>query len=454
MNVHGLKRLIPVGWKGETRALVGLLADHHAFEASEAQRDGIARRADALLAAPALDAGEARGMKFDLASADWTARAEAAERLSSGGAWTAWTVAGSLGDAGPAGSDADARLASAILVAARETLSPGLAERQERLRGPAGAALAHEKDGTRVWDEALRPLVAEFAGNARRNGADRRTAALSALSAAAHLKGRAMQGSSAHDAFLLGAAASPLLREKDDEAEDGAPSAMEQLARRVAELNDARGALWDDGDGETARRMGAAAGIAAFGRGSVTAPAPAARGTRGIHAHLPVEVLRKHARLAASEAAEAIEDEASDPRLDDDRRRRLESICDELRRHPAPHAVSCAEALGMEPPEASTGALRPGMKVYRVAQGGRRPLVCAGRNGRAVRCRPVAGSDGASVGYLAFDALSREFKGRPLYAVYALDGSRYGYAFAEGRPIVRRGEPEQGFMTAPETIRV
>lgn len=454
MNARGLKRLIPVGWKGETRALVGLLADHHAFEASEAQRDRIARRADALLDSPALAVGEARDRKFDLASADWKTRADAAARLSSGGAWTSWTVAGSLGDAGPSGSDADARLASAILVAARETLLPGIAARQERLSGPAGAALAHEKDGARVWDDALWPLVAEFAGNARRSGADRRTAALQAMSAVAHLKGRAMQGFAVHDAFLLGAAASSLLREKDDEADDGAPSAMEELARRVAELNDARGALWDDGDGETARRMGAAAAISAFGRGSVSAPVSRPRGSSGIQAHLPVDILGNRARLAASEAAEAMEEESSDPRLDEGRRRRLEAICDELRRHPAAHAVSCAEALGMEAPEAATAALQPGMKVYRTAPEGRRPLVCAGRNGRTVRCRPVAGPDGASVGYLAFDALSREFKGRPLYAVYALDGSRYGYAWAEGRPVVRRGEPEQGFMTAPETIRV
>ena len=109
----------------------------------------------------------------------------------------------------------------------------------------------------------------------------------------------------------------------------------------------------------------------------------------------------------------------------------------------------------MEPPEARTGEFKPGMKVFRAVAGDRRrPILCEGRNGRLVRCRAVAGPDGALVGYLAFDALSREFRGRPLYAAYAPDGSRYGYAWADERPVIRRGEPEQGFMTAPGRIPV
>jgi len=449
MNVQGLTRLIPIGWKGDTRALVDRLADRHAFEASPSQRAEIARRADALLTSPAGEA-DARERKFDLAVADWKTRADAASRLSDGGAWTPWSVAGSLGDA--AELPPETRLASAIAVAARETLVPGIAARQERLRGPADAALAHEKDGTRLWDLALQPLVSEFAGNARRHGADRRTAALQALSAAAHLKGRAMQGPTA-DAFLLGAAASSLIREKTEDAEDGAPSALEDLARLIAALNDARATMWDDGDAETTRLMGAAAASAAFGRGGIARPRAGL--TPDLRAHLPVGLVERRAHLTALEAAEALAEEAADPRLDEDRRRRLETLADALGRHPAAHALSCAEALEMDPPEARAAELRPGMKVYRaVMDGRRRPIVCEGRNGRAVRSHPVAGHDGAFVGYLAFDALSREFGGRPLYAAYALDGARYGYAWAEGRPVIRRGMPEQGFMTAPERIPV
>jgi len=453
MNAKGLKRLIPVGWTGGTRALVDRLADRHVFEASPAQRAEIVRRVEALLASPPIDEDETRARKFDLATAGWKTRAEAASRLSAGGAWTSWAVAGSLGTAGSGESDADARLVSAIVVAARETLLPGIAARHERLRGPVHAALAHEKDGTHLWDEALRPLVTEFAGNARRQGADRRTSALRALSAAAHLKGQAMHPASAEGPFLLGAAASSLLREDEDGLEDGAPSALEDLVRLIAALNDARATMWDDADAETARLMGAAAAIAAFGRGSVSKPTHQVRVDPHARAHLPVGALRRYAGLTASEAAEALDEEAADPRLEESRRRRLETLSEALRRHPAAHAVSCAEALDMEPPEARIGELKPGMKVFRAVVGGRRrPVLCTGRNGRLVRCRTVAGPDGAFVGYLAFDALSREFGGRPLLAAYAPDGRRYGYAWADERPVIRRGEPEQGFKTAPARI--
>lgn len=450
MSVAGLKRLLPADRTAETRAIVDRLADRHAFEATPSQRAEIARRADALLARKTVDGAEARGRKFDLGAADWKTRGEAAARLSADGAWAPWSVTGSLG-AGDDG-EGDARIASAILVAARETLLPDLAVRQERL-GPAGAALAHEKDGAHLWNEALRPLVAEFAGNARRNGADRRSAALQALAAAAHLKGAAAQASSGAEPFLLGAAAASLLRDEAAEPEDGAPSAMEDLARLIASLNDVRAVMWDDGDAETTRLMGAAAAFAAFGRGAVSKPV--ARPGRGsdMRAHLPIEDLRRYAQLTASEAAAAIDDDSVDPRLDAERRRRLEAISDALRRHPDAHAVSCAEALGMEPPEPRKGELRPGIKVHRaVMDGRRRPFICEGRNGRAVRCRAVAGPDGAIIGYLAYDALSREFGGRPLLAAYALDGARYGYAWADERPVIRRGEPEQGFMTAPARI--
>ncbi|HTK60428.1 MAG TPA: hypothetical protein VL283_04490, partial [Candidatus Baltobacteraceae bacterium] len=100
MNLSGLTRLIPVGWKGDTRALVDRLADRHAFEASAAQRDAIARRADAFLASPSVDEAAARALKFDLASADWKTRARAAARLSGDGAWTSWGVMGSMGGDG------------------------------------------------------------------------------------------------------------------------------------------------------------------------------------------------------------------------------------------------------------------------------------------------------------------------------------------------------------------
>lgn len=456
MNASGLKRLIPVGWKGSIRALVDRLAERHVFEATESQREDIALRSERFLASFSIEGEDARALKFDLATGPWRTRARAAARLSTESAWTNWNVIGSLSvldSEEPTGHD-DARLASAILVAAHEALVPGVAARHAALQGPARAALAHEKDGVGHWDETAKPLVMEFAKNARANGADRRTAALKALCAAVHLKGQAMRASTAVDPFLVGAAASSLLDEKDERAEDGAPSALEELARAIASLNDARAVLWDDTDDETTRLLGAAAGFAAFGRGVISRPAAHAAGVSS--AFTPsAGVLQRYARLTASEAAAALDDEAADPRLDAEDRRRLETLSETLRRHPSAHAVSYAEALGEDMPEACVSELRPGMKVYgAVMDGRRRPVIREGKNGRVVRCRAVAGPDGALVGYLAFDALCREFGGRPLYAAYALDGDRYGYAWADGRPVIRRGTPEQGFMTAPERISV
>jgi len=457
MSAEGLKRLIPVGWTGTMRDLVDRLADHRAFEASLSDRAEIARRADALLATPAPDEDEARRLKFDLATTDWKMRAEAAARLSADGAWTPWSVVGSLGASASdeAGPHDGSRLASAILIAARETLSPDLVDRHAELQGPARAALAHEKDGSRRWDEAARPVVAEFAGNARLHGADRRSAALRALSAAAHLKGSAMRTPASADPFLLGAAASTLLRATPAKRESATVSAIKGLARYGASLNAIRASMWEDADPETTRRMGAAAAFAAFGRGTAAAPRSRAARAPDVRAHLPIETLGRFAYMTADEAADALDDEASDPRLDAGRRRGLETIADALRHHPAAHAVTCAEALDMEAPEERASELRPGMKVYRAVSGNRRRhAIHEGKHGRTVRCRAIAGPDGAIVGHLAFDALSREFGGRPLFAAYALDGRRYGYAWADERPVIRRGEPEQGFMTAPERIPV
>ncbi len=453
MTAKALLRLIPVGWSGGTRALVDRLAARHVFEASEADRAEIARRADALLAVPARDEAAVRESLFDLLAAGPTARAEAAERLDAGGAWTPWETVGSLTvraeRPGAARAD-DARLAAAILIAARETLVPGIAEHQARLTGPAGVAAAHETHGSRHWDAAAHPLLAEFARNARAQGIDRRSAALRALAASAVLKGRALAASASSDAFRLGAAASALLRVRSSKTSASA-ARMAQLASRLATLNRARAALWEDVDAGTARLLGAAAGIAAFGRGTAAAPAPA-RSARAA-AHRFLEPIDRLAHLTAAEAAAALDEESSDPRLDARRRVRLQALADALRRHPSAHAVACAEALGLEAPEVRAAELRPGMKLYRAApHGRRRPMICEGRNGRPVRCRTVAAADGAIVGHLAYDALSREFGGRALYAVYAQDGRRYGYAWSDERPVVRRGEPEQGFMTAPERI--
>ncbi|MEK7546533.1 MAG: hypothetical protein AAB554_05730 [Patescibacteria group bacterium] len=457
MNAADMRRGIPVGWTGDTRVLVGLLAECGILDAPESSLDEIAVRADAFLASKTAGERGSRELKCDLSSTDWKTRALAAARLSDDGAWTHWSVAGSLGVNGTDDERRadDALLSSAIAVAARETLAADIDDRQGYLRGPASVALLHEKDGGHLWDTVARPLVSEFAANARLHGAHRRSSALKAIAAAAHLKGQAMSHGAGEAPFLLGAAASSLLRGKPKLRTEGDASFMEELVLAVASLNGAREAMWDGADSETSRLMGAASASAALGTGSVSKPVARRSGATVAPAHLPPETIGRYAHLTASEAAEAIDDEAADPRQAEDKRRRLETISDALRRHPAAHAVSCAEALGMEVPEARMAPMRPGMKVYRaVMDGRRRPVVHEGKNGRAVRCRAVAGDDGALVGHLAFDALSREFGGRPLYAAYAHDGSRYGYAWADERPVIRRGEPSQGFMTAPASIDI
>jgi hypothetical protein len=270
--------------------LVDHLAAHHVFEVSEAQRAEIAERADAMAASSSFSADDASDLKFDLYAGDWKTRAEASARLSASGTWTPWHVAGSLASGADAsrhenGMD-DAGLATAIAIAARETLSPGLAARQAQLKGAAKFALQNEKDGAGFWDKALRPLVSEFAVNARTHGVNRRSAALRALAAATHLKGEAMDSSRGKDAFLLGSAAACLLRAEPADGTDGDGSIMKALARDVAAFNEVRAGMWDESDLEMARLLGAAAIIAVFGRGALSEPKPHNNHSTRTHAHL------------------------------------------------------------------------------------------------------------------------------------------------------------------------
>jgi hypothetical protein len=450
-----VRRHVPVGWRGGARAVVDAFASRHVFEASEAEREEIARRADAFLAMPSPDADEVRARAFDLLTGDWKTRAEAAAALDASAAWTSWERAGSLGCAAEGGrlDRDDAKVALAALIAAREVLRPEAVRMHEALTGSARAAAAHERDGAALWDGAARPLASELAGHARTRGHGRLAAALAALAAAMHLKGRALAAAAPADPFLLGAAASALLRD----APKRVPSSvarLRSLVARVASLNAARAALWGVLDAEAARRMGAAAAFAVFGKGSVAFPAASARARPDAALRLCAATVGRLAHLTAAEAAARLDEEAADPRVDAALRRRHETLASALRRRADAHAIACAEAAGIEPPDVRLGAFAPGMRTYIAAPGGRsRALTAAGKRGRPVRCRAVAGADGAHVGYLAYDALSREFGGRPLYAAYAHDGSRYGYAWAdEGRPVIRLGEPEQGFMTAPARI--
>lgn len=459
MKTSGLKRLIPVGWKRAARELVDHMAARHVFEASEVQRAEIASRADTFVSSSRLDDETASDLKFDLFVGDWNSRAKASARLSSHGAWTPWYVVGSLASQ-PGSSDIDAhaddaRLATAIAIAAREVLLPGMAARHAQLLGPALSAIQHEKNGIGLWDKVFCPLVSEFAVNARSRGVHRRTAAMRALAAAVHLKGLALSGSGGDDVFLLGSAAASMLRSRVGVAEVVDEPSLKKLAQDVAAFNDVRTGIWDENDSETSRLLGAAAAVAVFGRGSITKLKPSLNHGENGHTHLSFEKFGRYAHLTASAAAEVLDDEATHPRTHADERSRLATLADFLRHHPAVHAVSFSEALGINDAEERREDFSPGMKVYRAVMAGRRrPIICEGKNGRKVRCRAVASPSGAFVGYLAFDALSRELGGRPIYAAYTLNGDRYGYAWADEHPVIRRGEPEQGFKTALERIQV
>lgn len=444
----GLRRLIPVGWKGGVRALVDLLASRHAFEATPAQRDEIARRAERFLAAPDVDPEERLGLALEAAHAHWAVRADAFERLDA--AQVPWELVGSLAIGRPArgvpNAVDDARLASAVMIAARETLVPTVRHAQDLLSGTARVALAQERDGGEHWDAAARVAIEDAVRNARSAGADRHAAALKAVAAFARLKGRGLPTGGA-PLFRLGAGASILLKSRSESR----VAALEEIVSHVVGVNAVRAALVGE-DPEVLRLVGAAGARVSFGCGELAAPRPLARPPHvpGV----PAAWSERLGRLTVASALDLLDEEALDIRNDEPDRRRIEALIGFLRRHPAPHAASFADALGIDPPAPRLGALRTGLRVFRTAQRGIRPVICRGKKGRILRCHAVAGPDGAMVGFLAYDALSREFGQRPLYAAYAADGRRWGFAWADEAPRVREGEPEQGFRTAPASIPV
>jgi hypothetical protein len=255
------------------------------------------------------------------------------------------------------------------------------------------------------------------------------------------------------EAILFLGAASVVSLKRTKEPERPAVTASRHLAETMRERNAARLGLWEAHDDGWIRLLGAAAAISVFGKGNLHAvprKAPAAQ------FDLPEAW---HARLAALTAAEAVVELdrlANDPRLGEDERATAELAADAVRSHPGVGRVSFAEASGLPDEPLRTAAMRPG-RLYRAAPRGKSypaRLTCRGARGRLVRCRAVADARGALTGYLAYDPLSREIGGRPLFAAYGLDGRRNGYAWADEPAYWRAGAPQQGFRTAPESIDV
>lgn len=464
------------------RAIIDRLADVSLlFEASDRQRDEISQRAAKMFMVAQASTQDSNLSKLHLAAGDRRARVRAAARLSREGHWTPPNVIGSL-----IGKTAlpflcrgkktekmilsdGTEIARALLVAAREVIVPGITDAQERLLDSADAAMRNEVYGAGVWDVTVRPLISEFARNARSAGASRAASALRALAAAVQLRGSALQERASSDdeiAFQLGSAAAILLSAPVASSPSITRAALAGLAGSMTEMNAVRSSMWDGSDPDSTRLLGAAAAFSVFGKGSVDVPLlvtgveAAVDGEEivfprlALRLRLPEGWSERFAHLSAQAAAEILDDIAVDPRVDETARLSAEVLSDALKRHADPVHVSFADALGLPDAEFRAAALHPGARVFSAVPRGkyRATAVCKGKHGRKVRCRAVADHDGALVGYLAFDPFSRELAGRPLYAAYALDGNRYGYAFADASPVIRRGEPEQGFTTAPISI--
>ncbi len=434
------------------RAIVDRLADRErVFEATESERERAAVLAALLLSESSEEAAPDETLRAALGA--WHEKAAVAEERMRRGAWTPAHLFGRVLAActpkkkNEAVTRTDAAVSRALVVSLRETLLPGIADLQNELH-----RLEYRHD---AWEPTLRRLLGHYAGNARAVGASREEAALRTLAASAVRKGELMCAVGSHRALALalGAAATVVLKRPDTEEQPHA-AALRALVHGVARENDARSALWENGAAEDARMFGAAAALAAFGNGRVSPPLSLTPRGSTVSFRLPEAWHERFSHVAAADAADALAAHANDPRVSEAEKIMAESLSETLRAHPSADRVSFSDALDIAPAVMRTGAFQPGSPLYRASTRGAVPtaIFCAGKRGRPLRCRAVASTDGTVVGYRAFDLLSRELGGRPVYALYDLEGQRYGYAWTEDGAVVRSGTPPQGFMTAPETI--
>lgn len=434
------------------RSAVDRLADRERFfEAGGLERERIARLAAFLLDDESVQDDTVTRLLH--ARGDWRERAAASEEFLKRGVWTPRRVLGSFAPVFAPRTPprtrerADASIASALILALREVLAPEAGVRQEALR--------REKDGVSVWEKKLHALLGHFAGNARAHGDSREGAALRTLAAAVVLKGEELCAHAEHRslALLLGSAASSLVRGEKTEVR-AETDALSKLKDAMTEQNEARLAFWDGHDAETVRRLGAAALAAATGRSSNASHVPKRDASSTVAFRLPERWYERFSHVAASDAAEALERQATDPRASEVERLMAEALAETLRANPNAETVSFAEALEIEPADLRTDTFRSGDALMRAATNGKRmtDILCVGKRGRPLRCRPVANAEGAFVGYRAFDPLSRELGGRGIYALYDLAGNRFGYTWADPQAMVRPGAPQQDFFTAPEHI--
>lgn len=169
---------------------------------------------------------------------------------------------------------------------------------------------------------------------------------------------------------------------------------------------------------------------------------------------VPDEVWERITILTPPAAQRRLVELAVELDTDDDLAAALRALADALD-DASDSSRPLAEHVGQHPaPRHLTGELVSGRRVYEAAPPGvPMPPVAFGKFGRSLRVRPLADAEGRHVGYAAFDPLSREFRGRPLWAAYDLAGQLVGHLEEdEGGWRYYAGLPKGGFVTAPQTL--
>jgi hypothetical protein len=168
--------------------------------------------------------------------------------------------------------------------------------------------------------------------------------------------------------------------------------------------------------------------------------------------NLPDDIFARIKNLTPAAARRRLEELAVEFADDEDLSEALRGLAEAL--VPAANVhQSLAEHLGFPADVSPQGPLAQGSRVYEAAPRGAVPPVVSGKADRQVRVWAISDAAGRHVGYAAFDPLSREFRGRALWAVYDLEGQLVGRLEEdEGGLRYRAGLPPGGFVSVPTTI--
>ncbi len=260
-----------------------------------------------------------------------------------------------------------------------------------------------------------------------------------------------------------------------------------KMSGRLRRLHDVVAAVLmenESNSAERARRLGAAASVAAFGFFSDWRPPAEAAGPLCALAvasgdadpeaydddrpmtliadgatpvHLPFGFLKKFLPLTIEAARRRFEVIANDPKTGSALRAKCAALADvagRLARAGWRTNRSFGAMLGIRF-SPRPGEIRDGMRLHDAVPSGSfaARIAWTGKRGRKMTAGALADDDGAPVGYAAYDPLSRELRGRDLHAVYTLGGVRIGHlSFDECGKRLILGDPDGGFVTAPGVI--